>query len=42
MPERGAAFFSIGATGESMFGLWSLGSTPRMSRSPWNFVAAIL
>src|SRR4051812_47574633 len=28
VPERGAAFFWIGGTGESMLGLWSLGSAP--------------
>src|SRR3954454_17319245 len=28
LPERGAAFFWIGAPGESMLGLWSLGSAP--------------
>ena len=27
-PERGAAFFWIGGTGEAMLGLWSLGSAP--------------
>jgi ribosomal protein S18 acetylase RimI-like enzyme len=28
LPERGAAFFWIGGPGESMLGLWSLGSAP--------------
>jgi GNAT superfamily N-acetyltransferase len=28
LPERGAAFFWIGAPGQAMLGLWSLGSTP--------------
>jgi len=28
VPERGAAFFWIGGSGESMLGLWSLGSAP--------------
>jgi lactoylglutathione lyase len=28
LPERGAAFFWIGGPGESMLGLWSLGSSP--------------
>src|SRR4051812_12472627 len=28
LPERGAAFFWIGAPGESMLGLWTLGSAP--------------
>jgi lactoylglutathione lyase len=28
LPERGAAFFWIGDRGESMLGLWSLGSAP--------------
>jgi lactoylglutathione lyase len=28
VPERGAAFFWIGASGEAMLGLWSLGSAP--------------
>jgi len=28
MPDRGAAFFWIGGTGEGMLGLWSLGSAP--------------
>jgi lactoylglutathione lyase len=28
VPERGAAFFWIGGTGEAMLGLWSLGSAP--------------
>ena len=28
VPERGAAFFWIGAPGHSMLGLWSLGSAP--------------
>src|SRR3954451_19247221 len=28
LPERGAAFFWIGASGEAMLGLWSLGSAP--------------
>jgi lactoylglutathione lyase len=28
VPERGAAFFWIGAAGESMLGLWTLGSAP--------------
>src|SRR6267142_2051066 len=28
LPERGAAFFWIGDHGESMLGLWSLGSAP--------------
>jgi lactoylglutathione lyase len=28
VPERGAAFFWIGAPGEAMLGLWSLGSAP--------------
>ena len=28
LPERGAAFFWIGRPGESMLGLWSLGSAP--------------
>ena len=28
VPERGAAFFWIGEPGESMLGLWSLGSAP--------------
>ena len=28
VPERGAAFFWIGAPGESMLGLWTLGSAP--------------
>jgi len=28
LPERGAAFFWIGEPGESMLGLWSLGSAP--------------
>ena len=28
LPERGAAFFWIGAPGEAMLGLWSLGSSP--------------
>jgi lactoylglutathione lyase len=28
VPERGAAFFWIGASGESMLGLWTLGSAP--------------
>src|SRR5947208_16647664 len=28
LPERGAAFFWIGAPGEAMLGLWSLGSAP--------------
>jgi len=27
-PDRGAAFFWIGGTGEAMLGLWSLGSAP--------------
>ena len=27
-PDRGAAFFWIGALGESMLGLWTLGSAP--------------
>jgi catechol 2,3-dioxygenase-like lactoylglutathione lyase family enzyme len=27
-PERGAAFFWCGASGKTMLGLWSLGSTP--------------
>lgn len=28
MPERGAAFFWIGAPGEALLGLWSLGPAP--------------
>jgi len=28
VPERGAAFFWIGGSGEAMLGLWSLGSAP--------------
>jgi lactoylglutathione lyase len=28
LPERGAAFFWCGASGKTMLGLWSLGSTP--------------
>jgi lactoylglutathione lyase len=28
VPERGAAFFWIGAPGRAMLGLWSMGSTP--------------
>ena len=28
VPERGAAFFWCGASGKTMLGLWSLGSTP--------------
>lgn len=28
VPERGAAFFWIGAPGQSMLGLWTLGSAP--------------
>jgi lactoylglutathione lyase len=28
IPERGAAFFWIGAPGDAMLGLWSLGSSP--------------
>ena len=28
LPERGAAFFWIGPPGESMLGLWTLGSAP--------------
>jgi lactoylglutathione lyase len=28
LPERGAAFLWIGAPGEAMLGLWSLGSAP--------------
>jgi lactoylglutathione lyase len=28
VPERGAAFFWIGAPGEGLLGLWSLGSAP--------------
>lgn len=28
LPERGAAFFWVGAPGEAMLGLWSLGSAP--------------
>ena len=28
VPERGAAFFWIGTPGESMLGLWTLGSAP--------------
>src|SRR5436190_4745892 len=28
LPERGAAFFWIGGPGETMLGLWSLGSAP--------------
>jgi lactoylglutathione lyase len=28
LPERGAAFFWIGAPGQAMLGLWSLGSAP--------------
>ena len=28
LPERGAAFMWIGAPGEAMLGLWSLGSVP--------------
>ena len=28
VPERGVAFFWIGAPGESMLGLWTLGSAP--------------
>jgi lactoylglutathione lyase len=28
VPERGAAFLWIGAPGQAMLGLWSLGSTP--------------
>ena len=28
LPDRGAAFFWIGAPGEAMLGLWSLGSAP--------------
>ena len=28
LPERGAAFMWIGAPGEAMLGLWSLGSAP--------------
>jgi lactoylglutathione lyase len=28
LPERGAAFFWIGAPGRAMLGLWSLGSAP--------------
>jgi lactoylglutathione lyase len=28
LPERGAAFLWIGDRGESMLGLWSLGSAP--------------
>jgi lactoylglutathione lyase len=28
VPDRGAAFFWIGGRGESMLGLWSLGSAP--------------
>jgi lactoylglutathione lyase len=28
LPERGAAFFWCGAPGESMLGLWSIGSSP--------------
>jgi lactoylglutathione lyase len=28
VPERGAAFFWVGEPGESMLGLWSLGSAP--------------
>jgi len=28
LPERGAAFFWVGDRGESMLGLWSLGSAP--------------
>ena len=28
LPERGAAFFWIGGAGETMLGLWSLGSAP--------------
>jgi lactoylglutathione lyase len=28
VPDRGAAFFWIGASGEAMLGLWSLGSAP--------------
>ena len=35
MPERGAAFFWIGEPGESMLGLWSLGSAPSGSRCTW-------
>jgi lactoylglutathione lyase len=28
LPERGAAFFWVGEPGQSMLGLWSLGSAP--------------
>jgi lactoylglutathione lyase len=28
LPERGAAFFWIGAPGEAMLGLWTVGSAP--------------
>src|SRR4051812_44101452 len=28
VPERGAAFFWVGAPGQSMIGLWSIGSSP--------------
>ena len=28
IPERGAAFMWIGAPGEAMLGLWSIGSSP--------------
>ena len=28
LPERGATFFWVGAPGETMLGLWSLGSMP--------------
>lgn len=28
VPERGAAFFWVGAPGDAMLGLWSLGSAP--------------
>jgi hypothetical protein len=33
--ERGAAFFWIGAPGNAMLGLWSLGSAPMGSRCTW-------
>ena len=33
LPERGAAFFWIGAPGRAMLGLWSLGSAPLEPRA---------
>ena len=35
LPERGAAFFWVGAPGEAMLGLWSLGSAPWACRCTW-------